>query len=366
MSVYTPANSTFQIKVRAGLAVDAHGRQIVQSKTSSPIDIPAEAANNSRWLYVVFHQQPEDMQSSGQGVQGETRWLEAPYYFTTAAVLGVDDTYTGPDWNAYISQGEGPPPPVLLAKLTVDGNGGVSIDETVRQYSGVRLPGPGSIAPVLRTDTNGNVGLWQVDGNKLSERLTVTPAGHLGINSHAPTAALEIGSTLRATRNGQALVGLKISPTFDAGGRSNIKNHGLIVEHGSVGIGTTDPGGFKLRVNGDLHANKVVVQNGVNGGNTRGLWMWSAGDSNWGIYMGQSGSARSLSGGTAVAGAGFSSHAVRFRTYASETNGLIYENSNEELNLSVRGNDGQTYIRGSVGIGATAPAGLLEIKGSAA
>ncbi|MCP4363266.1 MAG: hypothetical protein GY796_35140, partial [Chloroflexi bacterium] len=43
MSVYTPANSTFQIKVRAGLAVDAHGRQIVQSKTSSPIDIPAEA-----------------------------------------------------------------------------------------------------------------------------------------------------------------------------------------------------------------------------------------------------------------------------------------------------------------------------------
>ncbi|MCP4427917.1 MAG: hypothetical protein GY803_25820, partial [Chloroflexi bacterium] len=194
-----------------------------------------------------------------------------------------------------------------------------------------------SIAPVLRTDTNGNVGLWQVDGNKLSERLTVTPAGHLGINSQAPTAALEIGSTLRATRNGQALVGLKISPTFDAGGRSNVKNHGLIVEHGNVGIGTTDPM-HQLDVNGRMHLNNGVIQRG--GGaitNTSDLGLYSRNSGHW----------------------------IRIVSNNAPIKFFSDDGGGSSQNLSIEPN-GDLAVTGSVGIGATAPAGLLEIKGSAA
>ena len=85
---------------------------------------------------------------------------------------------------------------------------------------------------------------------------------------------------------------------------------------------------------------KIVVQNSTDGGNTRGIWLWNSGDSNWGIYMGQSGASRSLSGGTAVAGNGFSTHAVRFRASNNVNNGFIWENSSESALLTLRSSDG--------------------------
>ena len=132
----------------------------------------------------------------------------------------------------------------------------------------------------------------------------------------------------------------------------------------NVGIGIEPDGNNQLKVGGVLQADKYVVQDSVNGGPTKGIWMWNIGDSNWGIYMGQAGDKRSLAGNKAVAGAGFSSHAIRIRTYRGQNNGLIYENSNEQLNLSVRGSDGLTYIRGNVGIGITNPSQKLMVQGN--
>ncbi|MEG4083648.1 tail fiber domain-containing protein [Microcoleus sp. POL10_C6] len=143
---------------------------------------------------------------------------------------------------------------------------------------------------------------------------------------------------------------------------------------GKVGIGG-DPsaGSEKLKVTGNTTiagnltvSGKYVVQNQQNGGNTQGIFMWSAEDSNWGIYMGESGASKSLSAGIAVAGKDFTNHAIRLRTYSAAGNGLIYENSNEELNFSVRASDGRTYIRGNVGIGTTeAPSkAKLVVEGS--
>ncbi len=132
----------------------------------------------------------------------------------------------------------------------------------------------------------------------------------------------------------------------------------------NVGLGTTSPA-FKLHVTGDIHPDgKFVVQNSVDGGNSRGIWMWNAGDSNWGIYMGQSGGGRSLGGGTAAAGAGFSAHAIRFRVANSSSQGFIFENSLESNLFSLRGSDGLAYFAGSMGVGTTSPAEKLHVNGS--
>ncbi|VAW31130.1 Phage tail fibers [hydrothermal vent metagenome] len=327
MTVYTPANSTFQVKVRAGVAIDAHGRQIVQPKISAPIDF-ADAAGASRWLYVAYDQKPVDKQASGQGVEGETRWLESPYFFAADKLLGVDDTYTGTDWNNYVVTDEGPPPPVLLAKLTIDSAGKVTIDETVRRYAGLRLPGKDSLAPVLRSDSAGNVGLWLVSDNDLSERLTVSPEGYLGVNSPAPTAALEIGSTLKATQNGQALVGLKIAPTFDEGGRSNVRKHGLIVTDGNVGIGTTTPI-QTLDVNGRINVTNGVIQRGGEAiTNTEDMGLYSRIDGHW----------------------------MRFVTNAGPIKFFSDDSKGGTPNLTIQPD-------GNVGIGTTSPLQTLDVNG---
>jgi hypothetical protein len=101
--------------------------------------------------------------------------------------------------------------------------------------------------------------------------------------------------------------------------------------------------------NGTNGAGRIVVQDGTDGGNSKGIFMWTSGDSNWGIYMAQAGAGRSLSGGYAPAGSGFSQHAVRFRTYSSDANrGWIFEGSDNQLKMSLRSSDGYLWVRGQI------------------
>eukprot|EP00877_Chromochloris_zofingiensis_P007277 jgi/Chrzof1/2802/UNPLg00716.t1 len=95
---------------------------------------------------------------------------------------------------------------------------------------------------------------------------------------------------------------------------------------------------------------KLTVQNGQDGGPTRGIMMWTSGDTNWGIYMGTASSTNSLAGGVATGGTGFTSHAIRFRVYNGTTHGWIFENSSEGLAASISA-DGLAYFASKLGSG---------------
>lgn len=150
---------------------------------------------------------------------------------------------------------------------------------------------------------------------------------------------------------------VNIANTLGVWGRQNADRAGLQLgsdgsyifgDGGNIGINNTNPS-HRLHVTGDIWAEgKFVVQNSTDGGSSRGIWMWNAGDSNWGIYMGQSGAGRSLSGGTAVGGGGFSAHAIRFRVNNSSAQGFIFENNSEQNLLSIRGDNGRATFRGGV------------------
>ena len=98
-----------------------------------------------------------------------------------------------------------------------------------------------------------------------------------------------------------------------------------------------------------LGGSKIVVQNGNDGGNTRGIFMWASGDSNWGIYMSTASAGVSLAGGTAVASIdGRTAHHIRFRAYNATGNGFIWENDSEQCLMSLTTNTGNLYTRGQI------------------
>ena len=134
-----------------------------------------------------------------------------------------------------------------------------------------------------------------------------------------------------------------------ASGQVNVINN-LAVGGNTAITGSLAVGG-NTSVSGLFTANaglKINVQNQVNGGSSRGIYMWNNWDTGWGIYMGQSGGTRSLNNGSACAGYGFTSHAIRYRVNNNAAQGHIFENSAEECLMSIRGSDGNTFIKGNI------------------
>ena len=130
-----------------------------------------------------------------------------------------------------------------------------------------------------------------------------------------------------------------------------------------------DSGAFTLNVLGTVYASgainagdatfallnntggaKLEIQNSVDGGSTRGIYMWNTSDTNWGIYMSTAGSGKSLSGGSASSGLdGRTSHGIRFRVANSSTQiGFLFENASEQALAQITADSGNFLAKGNV------------------
>lgn len=86
--------------------------------------------------------------------------------------------------------------------------------------------------------------------------------------------------------------------------------------------------------------------------NGNGIFMWQNWTSNWKIYMAQSWAWKSASWWTAVAWHVFGEHAIRFRVADDADKGFIFENSNEDLLMSIDWANGSGFFWGALLINA--------------
>ncbi|MBO1351115.1 MAG: tail fiber protein [Hormoscilla sp. GUM202] len=147
-----------EVTVAPGMAIDSEGRQIVL-ESPEEVDltgfVPETGQTKQVNLFIAYHEEPSDM--TKEGSQGKGRWYENPQI----TALEVSESQ--------------PLRAVKLAKLTVEADGDVIVDDSVCEYSGLQLP-------------NGNGGAtlrYQSDGKDSRPTLNsdLTVIGKLGIGT---------------------------------------------------------------------------------------------------------------------------------------------------------------------------------------
>ncbi len=242
-----------QVVVAAGTAIDADGRPLVL------VEEPAEArtVNLQNFLdsivnlYLVFQEVESDLQASGGTDYG--RWLEQPQ------LVVVDEKATH----------EFATPPVLLARIILNSQAAETVDASVRVYSGLRLPGPAADAPTLRTAASGLVGLagsLTVDGNVGIG--TTNPDHRLEVNGAIEIQVDDADSKLRFNYPGHVVYSMGIDQSdggkfkLNYGGNIGETTHFVLTHEGNVGLGTNDPGDYRLSVNGSTNLGGTLTVDG--------------------------------------------------------------------------------------------------------
>lgn len=221
-----------QVNVEPGTAVDKQGRQVVLASTSSAISVKDYRGQT---VQLVIYYAEEASDQAQEGSAGYARFHERPQLLISTQQETMPDVA------------------IILAELTIDNDGQVAVNNSVRQYAGVRFPS-GEVEtqrwPTLRADGAGQLALTgdmtitgklQVDGIDGDLRVDGSHyvTGRVGIGAANPNSRLSVA--------GGVAVG--------AGYASNEKapDEGLLVE-GNVGIGTASPQD-KLDLHGVLRFN---------------------------------------------------------------------------------------------------------------
>jgi len=304
-----------QVTVAPGTAIDDNGWQLVLAQAAN-VDLPAADFNNKQGvqLYLSYLASAEDPQTVA-GSRDFTRWLERPQLTALAS---------GSQWSGEAS-------PVLLATLALDSSGRVTIDSSVRSYSGVLLPGPGAGPAALQATSAGTVSIGgpltvsapksgspftalQIDAQSFvapanltasyflnmrdvgaggANRFCVRGDGNVGINTGTPGARLEVvgggGSSIDLLVNGRLksnsndgglwvsadrfIGGVGANVGFYTGGNWRLQ----VMPGGNVGIGTGTPGA-RLEVVGGGGTNVDLLVNGRLRSNSNDGGMWVAQD----------------------------------------------------------------------------------------
>lgn len=266
LAVTRVADNPTRVLVAPGTAVDAEGRLIVlpsdppDARTVNLTDVRGRTVN----LYLVYQEVEASPQASGAADFG--RWREQP-------LLAVVDVQAAHNF---------PHPPVLLARVVLNNQGVERIETDLVAYSGLRLPGPQTVEPTLRTTAAGPVeltaaltvgGNLAVGGGHAAQRLVVT--GEVGAANREAENKLTYGGQLAIKGPSAQLDFVDTNGTdwalhVNDGAlyfvREPWEHQDLVLDgKGNVGIGTAAPGA-KLHVTGDqmlggsLSFGKVVRQ----------------------------------------------------------------------------------------------------------
>jgi Chaperone of endosialidase len=320
-----------KVTVAPGTAIDSDGRQLVLAQAAT-VDLPAEKFNDKQGveLYLSYRESAEDEQTEA-GSRDFTRWLERPQL--TAIAPG--EAYAGAT------------PPVLLARLALDGAGRVTVDDTVRLYAGLRLPGPGADPPTLRTAAGGPVGLTgslSVDGDlRFTRTSTISAAGRLHISGDELLYLLNKNGVVVGKEWGGSGA-LTVQGDLQAGGSASVQ--GRLSVSGNVAAGTTSTGA-RLDVAGVADtAGQASLQ--LRSGN-------SAANSNSDqITLGYNNTAQYR-------------HAIKSRHHSGQQAGNAIDfyvwNYSTQFGAADRagGLHTMTLDGGNVGVGTTAPAARLSV-----
>ena len=228
LAVSASASEPNKVTVAPGTAIDSDGRQLALAEARTVDLLPAGTFNDKQGveLYITYQESAVDVQTT-KGSSDSTRWLERP----KLEAIAPGGAYAGAT------------PPVLLARVALDNAGRVTVDDTVRAYSGLRLPGPAADAPTLRSTAGGRVAL--------SGSLTVD--GNVGIGTTAPEQRLTVNGDLKFT---------DVATVWGAG-RLHITGEELLylLNKSGVVVGKEWGGTGSLTVEGDLQAASASVVN---------------------------------------------------------------------------------------------------------
>lgn len=329
---------TGEVTVKAGVAIDIIGRELI-------LESDQKVTVSSSTDITIFYNEVDDPETDEGGFKGVKQKT-----VTCEVIAG-----TAPDG-------------VAIAKVTNAGANPVTLDLSNRKYSapvangdvivGGNMEVKGNLTvqgdtTIIKTKrVRGNVELGDEDSDTVTVKgilKTGHSSGKLKINSSVDmTGSLSVtsGSEIFFQDNGQ-IRSLDNSHRIlfrRSENKLELREYGDIIFSPGATAGA-ETAKVVMSSNGFTKALGLSVNDAVNSGVGRGLWLWSPTDSNHVIYSANP-SGKSPADKTPATGYFGNTHRLRLRTAIGQ--GFLFENSNEAALVDIDSDDGRLWAKGGI------------------